>query len=573
MTLDDAEEIVLLDTEFIAPPGERQQVVCSVALELRSGRLIREWLESERVPTPPFANGSGVVVVAYYASAEWGSHLALGRPLPELTIDLYPEFRIATNGKVVDGGSGLLGAQRWFGLGAMGTAEKERMRKRILAGGPYSAVERGAILDYCESDVRALEQLLPHLIGPRQDLLPALWRGRYMQVVAEMEWRGIPIDAELYRRMVEHWPELQACAIDRVNQTFPVYEGCHFRMARFEACLKARSLIDRWPRTADGCLALDEDTFRDQAALHPELEPLRQTRQMLGQLKRPGLEVGADGRNRCMLSAFRTVTGRNAPSTTKFIFGCPAWMRGLIRPEPGTALAYVDWSQQEFGIAAALSGDSAMQQAYVSEDCYLAFAKLAGAAPADATKATHPQVRRLFKSTVLGTQYQIGANGLACQVEITLPEAQDLLDHHRRVFSRFWEWSEKVCDYAQLYGELVAAFGWRIRLDTHTRLRTLANFPIQSNASEMLRLAIVYAAADGVRLLAPVHDAVVVEAQAAEIDDAVYTTQQAMRRASEAVLGGFSLRSDAVVIRYPERFNDERGRDMWSWIEQALATL
>ena len=32
------------------------------------------------------------------------------------------------------------------------------------------------------------------------------------------------------------------------------------------------------------------------------------------------------------------------------------WLRSLIKPEPGTALAYVDFSSQEMGIAAALSG-------------------------------------------------------------------------------------------------------------------------------------------------------------------------------------------------------------------------
>src|SRR5665647_1021464 len=32
-----------------------------------------------------------------------------------------------------------------------------------------------------------------------------------------------------------------------------------------------------------------------------------------------------------------------------------AWLRGLIQPPPGCGIAYIDWSQQEFGIAAALS--------------------------------------------------------------------------------------------------------------------------------------------------------------------------------------------------------------------------
>ena len=35
-------------------------------------------------------------------------------------------------------------------------------------------------------------------------------------------------------------------------------------------------------------------------------------------------------------------------------------MRSLVRPEEGRALAYVDWSSQEYGIGAVLSGDPAM---------------------------------------------------------------------------------------------------------------------------------------------------------------------------------------------------------------------
>src|SRR4051812_27815375 len=95
-------------------------------------------------------------------------------------------------------------------------------------------------------------------------------------------------------------------------------------------------------------------------------------------LMRPtDLPVGGDGRNRCPLRPFAAKTGRNAPSTSQFIFGPARWLRGLIKPAEGTALAYVDYEQQEFGIAAALSCDAAMQEAYRSGDPYLAFAKQA----------------------------------------------------------------------------------------------------------------------------------------------------------------------------------------------------
>ena len=88
---------------------------------------------------------------------------------------------------------------------------------------------------------------------------------------------------------------------------------------------------------------------------HPVVQPLHELRKTLGELKLNKLAVGPDGRNRTMLSPFAAKTGRNQPSTTKFVFGPAKWVRGLIKPSEGMALAYCDWSSQEIAIAAALS--------------------------------------------------------------------------------------------------------------------------------------------------------------------------------------------------------------------------
>ena len=136
-----------------------------------------------------------------------------------------------------------------------------------------------------------------------------------------------------------------------------------------------------WPRLPSGAPALDAETFRTMAGLHPELEPLRQLRNTLGELRLHDLAVGPDGRNRVLLSAFRAKTGRNAPSSSKFIFGPATWARFLIKPQPGTAIAYIDWKAQEIGIAAALSGDAKLAAAVLSGDPYLAFAIGAQLAP------------------------------------------------------------------------------------------------------------------------------------------------------------------------------------------------
>ena len=193
-----------------------------------------------------------------------------------------------------------------------------------------------------------------------------------------------------------------------------------------------------WPRLPSGRLALDQDTFRDMAHVYPIVNPMRELRASLSQLRLEQLAVGQDGRNRVMLSAFRAKTGRNAPSTAKFIFGPAMWLRHLIRPEPGYGVAYVDYEQQEFGIAAALSGDVAMQQAYASADPYLSFAKQAGAVPPEATKVTHSAEREQFKACALAVQYGMGAESLAYRIGQTSAHARLLLRAHKQSYARFW---------------------------------------------------------------------------------------------------------------------------------------
>jgi hypothetical protein len=573
VTLGDFEEVVFLDSEFVANPGERPELVCLVAVEQRSGKTFRLWLEDGRPPEPPFAHGPRVLTVAYFASAELGCYLALQWPFPAKVLDPYVEFRVQTNGRPLLHGVGLFGAMAYYGLDAMEGAQKDLLRKRILAGGPYNAEDRRRILDYCESDARATEQLFPRVIQDSDNLVLPLFRGEFMKVVAWAEHRGVPVDAPLYRRMKEHWPELQASVIGRVNETIPVFDGGHFRMAKFRAWLESLGLAADWPLTETGALALDDGAFRNQAALHEELEPLRQARQILGKMRRPDLRIGQDGRNRCLLSPFGAKTGRCTPSTTRFIFGAPSFLRGLIRPEPGRALAYLDWKQQEFGIAAALSGDFQMRAAYASGDPYVAFAKFAGSIPEGGTEETHPRERQLFKSITMAVQYQMSALGLADKLGVTLTEAQDLLDYHHRIFAAFWTWSDAASDYGQVFGEIVATLGWKLQLSAATSVRTLRNFPMQANGSEMLRTACILATRAGVEILAPVHDAILIEADDADIEDAVREARQAMKRASEVVLAGFALDTDASIIRYPERFRDKRGTQMWGWMLDSLAGL
>jgi DNA polymerase I-like protein with 3'-5' exonuclease and polymerase domains len=243
----------------------------------------------------------------------------------------------------------------------------------------------------------------------------------------------------------------------------------------------------------------------------------------------------------------------------------------LIQPPPGHGLAYIDWSQQEFGIAAALSADSSMMAAYESGDPYLAFAKQAGAAPADATKNSHGTIRGQFKGCALGVQYGMGPHTLGIRINQSTAAARELLNMHRQTYPQFWRWSDAAVDYAMFRGELFTTYGWTIHTRSETNPGTLRNFPMQANGAEMLRLACSFATERGISICAPVHDALLVEARLEDLDRVTAEVQAAMSNASALVLGGFRLRSDAKIFRYPDHYEDERGIEMWNRVWNLIA--
>jgi hypothetical protein len=716
----------LVDFEFHQPDGERPEVLCLAAREYRSGQTIRVWAnELAEMPAAPFPVEADCLFVAYYVSAELGCFESLGWPMPARILDLFAEFRCLTNGLAVPCGNGLLGALAYFGLGGMTAIEKQEMQSLAMRGGWYSEAERQALLDYCESDVLALDRLLPAML-PKIDLPRALLRGRYMAAAAKMETNGVPVDADALESLRTHWTGIKAELVAAVNADYGVYVptgGRRFnpastwgaaildtaadwnidpqrlaeavdyvwqtecdaqaevadakqaarkatgltvaRINRWEDAGKDhaswiglddaarelagelpalgigrgyvggenhdatnyagrlwtmlreadeprpkrtdRSILEQaaqlmatepdedrppaqlsfsaerfaawligqgipWPRLESGGLALDDDTFRQMARTYPAVAPLRELRHSLGEMRLfSELAVGGDGRNRCLLSAFRSITSRNQPSNARFIFGPSTWARCLIKPERGRAVAYVDWSQQEFGIAAALSGDAAMQAAYTSADPYLTFAKQAGAVPPEATKQTHAREREQFKVCALAVQYGMGAKSLAQQLGQGEAYARQLLQLHRSTYPRFWQFSEDAVNHALLRGWLETVFGWRVYVGPRANARSLANFPMQANGAEMLRLACCLATERGIQVCAPVHDALLVEGPADEIESVVEATQAAMVEASELVLSGFALRSDAKIVRWPERYVDPRGERMWQIVMQLLA--
>ena len=564
-------ELWCVDFEFRSDPGERPWVVCMVAQELISRRQIRMWRdELLALKKAPFNTGPDAVLVAYFASAELGCFLELGWPLPANVVDLFAEHRVATNGQKLPCGNNLLGALAIRGLAHIDASDKNAMRQLIIGQRHWSETERRAILDYCAGDVAGLAALLP-VMAPTIDWPRARIRGRYMAAVARMERAGIPVDAPLHQRFLANWDAIKEHLIAEVDRAYGVYEQGSFKQVLFGQYLQVTGIP--WPRLPSGALALDDTTFDEQARSHPKLRPLYELRATISRLRLVDIPIGADNHARCLLSAFSSVTGRNQPSASKFMFGPARWIRGLVRAPEGCAIAYVDWATQEIAIAAGLSGDERMAADYASGDVYLGFAKANRLVPPDATKETHADIREVCKAIVLGIGYGMGPETMAFKAGISTGEARELLRLYKATYKPFWKWSDDTVTTALFTGTMQTVFGWRRHVERNANPRSLMNFPMQANGAEMMRLAAIAATEAGIEVCCPVHDAFLILAPAGRIEEDVAAMREIMSKAGRVVTGGLAVRTEFEIVTWPARYMDKRGKGMWDKIMSLLERL
>lgn len=559
-----------VDFEYSTDDNFRPVPICMVAREIFSGELRRVWLWDEPPSSCPI-DFTGSLYVSYAANAEMACHHELGWGMPDCIIDLYAEY-CAEKAGLLPQGKGLLDALSSYGISGVVAGEKKDMRDLCIRGGPFTEKEREEILTYCQSDVDATAELFLKM-WPRvsHHFSPALWRGEYGKAVAKIESNGIPLDVPKLERLRVAWPKIKSQMIQSIDANYDVYEGETFKEAKFAAWLE-KELIN-WPLHESGRLDLKERTFSDMSKREPRVHALHELRKTLSGLRLQDIPVGTDNRNHFTVMPYGSKTGRNQPKGKEFIFSGAKWLRHLIRPEHGMALAYIDWSGQEFGIAAYKSGDANMIAAYETGDPHLSFAKFAGAVPQDATKGSHPKERKVFKIANLGVLMGMGVRGLSTQLGNREAKASQLLRAHREVFPDYWQWSEDNLNHYLDGHALYGAMGWPLNPSLGTKTTTARNFKLQANGAEMMRLAAIAITAKEVRVCCPVHDAFLVEAPVEEIDEVVKSVQVSMAQASAVVLGGSQIKTDVDIFRYPSRYEEKDGRVIWELVNELAMLL
>lgn len=508
-------------------------------------------------------------------------------------------------------------------LGVEPDTTKNTMRDRILKGAPFTEQEEKEILEYCERDISHLGWLFNVLkteiillseaarenkLTEETYLAGALIRGRWSVDLALMEREGIPLDTKRLRAIAFRYGELEnAFKSKLVRCHYPFFVKTKGKWVEKDTCIaeyvESKGLQDRWPKTTTGKYKKDDDTLKEFSSLCPEIKAYQSCKSRLSSLRyiNPAKStsgfvpvkplpptkreksgdtlydrIGKDGNLRAYFNPWGTQTGRNAPPASTFIFAMSSWMRCLIRPKRGECVTGADYGAEEFLIAAMESGDENMMECYDSGDPYLHFAKLAGSAPKDATKKSHPEIRMLFKECILGLQYQLGAVKMAEKVSLSLGrvvplgEIMTVRSLHKKIFSKYWQWQERaVSSYAQGV-PMMTKDGWFLWCDNPNPL-SAGNFPIQGAGGAVLRRASKYCHDAGLRVIAPLHDALYIVHDEGKTEESVATLRDCMQRAFQDFYP-HKIRIDAKTIGRDDLWVEEKGASDFCMVAQYFLT-
>ena len=106
-----------------------------------------------------------------------------------------------------------------------------------------------------------------------------------------------------------------------------------------------------------------------------------------------------------------------------------------------------------------------------------------------------------------------------------------------------------------------------------TNPRTVMNFPMQAAGADILRQLCIQLDQGGLELCAPIHDAVLVECDAVQADEVTEAVRAEMVSAAAVVLGDDRIKTDATIVRHPDRYMDERGETLWPEMMRLLETV
>jgi DNA polymerase-1 len=409
---------------------------------------------------------------------------------------------------------------------------------------PFAEVSVADAADYCGADsatVLALHQLFaPRLADAAlQPLLDGL-EMPLVEVLVDMEWRGIAIDPALFGRLAKELfvdlqrleAEIARAAGGSINLNSP---------KQLATVLFDKLQLPALKRTKTGP-STDADVLEQLAELGHEVPKLLLEYRELEKLRSTYVDVlpkkihPVTGRIHTSFNQIGAATGRLS-STDPNLQNIPVRSprgeqirRGFV-PQPGWKFVVADYSQIELRLMAHLSLDPAFIEAFrQGHDIHRQTAAIIFGVPLDLVSS---EMRARAKTINFGTIYGQGPFALSKQLSISQEEAKAFIAEYFRRFAGVRAFLDRQVELARERGYVETLFGRR-RYVPETRDRNFnvrafgeriaQNAPLQGSAADLIKIAMVRLHAalrdDGLSagLLLQVHDELVLEAPVPEVE-------------------------------------------------------
>ena len=413
------------------------------------------------------------------------------------------------------------------------------------------------VADYACANVdyalRLRERLAPTLADHRLEPLFHDVEMPLIGVLVDMEWEGIGIDATYFARVtaemrgelgqIEREIHREAGLDFNLNST-PQLRHVLFEKLQLPVLKKGKT----GPST-------DADVLEELAGLGHAVPRLLLEYREVSKLLSTYLETlpqqvnPATGRIHTSFNQIGAATGRLS-STDPNLQNIPvrsargeAIRRGFV-PRPGHRFIVADYSQIELRLLAHLSGDPAFVEAFLAGgDIHRQTAAVIfGVAP----EAVTSEMRSRAKTINFATIYGQGARALAMQLGIPFDDAKRFIDDYFVRFAGVRTFLDQTVASAREKGYVETIFGRRRYIpelrDQNFNVRkfgerTATNSPLQGSAADLIKIAMIrvgaaLAAGYRAKLLLQVHDELVLEAPASEVEGVSRLVKECMEGAA-----------------------------------------
>ena len=409
------------------------------------------------------------------------------------------------------------------------------------------AIKAFEVWEACRAEARSL----PYAIA--RDAIPA---------VASMEMAGLGYDRAAHAAILDEWNCLAQNEARRFNEMTGLWPK---DQKLFRERLQDQvdpELLETWPRTAQGGLTLSGKAL--------EHKPQAEVPEMAQYLRAKALGT--------LITTFgHKMMARVSPMTRRLHFGftlCGARTgrmtsspngqnlpagpyRRIFRAPPGRRVVSLDYSAIELRAAALLAGETSLLDVFKHPSRLPNGERNPKGDPHEALSATLQldPVRnaglRLAKALNFRLLFGTGVEGFAENANITIEEAEDLIDRWRRVRSSMVRWQNGTKAAAKRQKYAATPLGRRVSCydvdpdtkDLRFKPNRALNVPIQGGCAEalMVALPLAYEGLRGsglsARLIAAVHDEIVFECAEADVEPAAAIVHQAMMTGLEQVFG------------------------------------